>query len=86
MTARRPRWLAGLALLMSLPAFALPGYETVRAEFRSSDATLLARDGRPLHRLRIDLQTHSGAWPLWITPLRASAEGQRSRFSMGPSE
>ncbi len=37
-------------------------------------------------RLRIDLQTHSGAWPLWITPLRASTEGQRSRFSMGPSE
>ena len=35
---------------------------------------------------RRGLQTHSGAWPLWITPLRASTEGQRSRFSMGPSE
>ncbi len=85
MTARRPRWLAGLALLMSLPAFALPGYETVRAEFRSSDATLLARDGRPLHRLRIDLQVRRLEWtPLdEISPalLRAVILSEDRRFA-----
>lgn len=37
-------------------------------------------------RVRIDLQTVHGAWPLWIVPMRtlpASARGT-GRFSMGP--
>jgi len=56
---------AGLfALLGMLPlaALALPTYSEVRASYVSSDATLLARDGRPLHTLRIDKNGRREAW------------------------
>lgn len=37
-------------------------------------------------RLRIDLQTHSGPWPLWIVAMRALPASERGsgRFTMGP--
>ncbi|RIX45094.1 MAG: penicillin-binding protein 1C [Rhodocyclales bacterium GT-UBC] len=57
----------GLLLLLAapLPAAALPAYAEVRANYTSSDAILLARDGQPLHRLRIDKTVRRQAW----TPL-----------------
>ncbi len=45
----------------------MPDFAAVRAAWRESDAVLLARDGRPLHRLRLD----SGALRLPWTPLEA---------------
>ena len=52
-------------LVLSQLAIALPSFEQVRSSYRPSEATLLARDGRPLHRLRVDLQVRRLAW----TPL-----------------
>ncbi len=53
-------------LLASLPAIALPSFEEVRANYRSSEALLLARDGRPLHSLRVDYSVRRLPW----TPLK----------------
>ena len=63
-----PRYLPHLlALLLLLPgaAFALPGFAEVRQAYVPSEARLLARDGRPLHSLRLDKQVRRLAW----TPL-----------------
>ncbi|MBN9339409.1 MAG: hypothetical protein ABT02_00705 [Comamonadaceae bacterium SCN 68-20] len=44
-------------------------------------------DGLP-ERVRIDLGTQSGAWPMWIVPMRflPASQGSRSRFSSGPDD
>ncbi len=59
--------LFGLAtlLLCAGPALALPSAAEVRAAYRASDARLLARDGQPLHTLRVDNSVRRLAW----TPL-----------------
>lgn len=46
-----------------------------------------SKEGLP-ERLRIDLQTSAGAWPLWIVPLRSlpASQGNKGRFSMGPAD
>ena len=54
--------LSGLA---SQPAAALPAFADVRRDYVPSDATLLARDGQVLQRLRIDKSVRRLAW----TPL-----------------
>ncbi len=43
-------------------ARALPTFAEVKNAYTSSDAWLLARDGRPLHRLRIDFQKRRLPW------------------------
>lgn len=44
------------------PALALPSFAELRAAYRPSAAVLLARDGRPLHSLRIDMQAQRLEW------------------------
>lgn len=51
-----------LQALASGAAFALPTFSEVRAAYSESDALLLARDGRPLHSLRIDLGARRLPW------------------------
>jgi penicillin-binding protein 1C len=56
------RALLSLCLLLPLPAFALPGFAEVKRDYVSSEALLLARDGRPLHSLRLDHNSRRLAW------------------------
>ncbi|MCW3525040.1 transglycosylase domain-containing protein [Burkholderia cenocepacia] len=63
----RPARFAGrvfVAVVLAAPlvAHALPGYDDVRRNWRSSDWVLLARDGTPLQRTRIDLTERRGDW------------------------
>jgi len=51
-------WLAAL----SGEAGALPAFSEVRAAYTESDAVLLARDGRPLHSLRIEMNARRLPW------------------------
>ncbi|MEA3103505.1 penicillin-binding protein 1C [Caballeronia mineralivorans] len=44
------------------PAHALPTFDEVRSGWRSSDWVLLARDGEPLQRTRIDTTERRGDW------------------------
>ncbi|MDN7182094.1 penicillin-binding protein 1C [Caballeronia sp. SEWSISQ10-4 2] len=57
---------AALALLgwvvFANPAHALPTFDEVRSGWRSSDWVLLARDGEPLQRTRIDTTERRGDW------------------------
>ena len=46
----------------SLSAFALPSFDEVHARWHSSDWVLLARDGQPLQRTRIDHSERRGDW------------------------
>ncbi|WP_144154626.1 penicillin-binding protein 1C [Paraburkholderia sp. BCC1885] len=46
----------------SLSAFAVPTFDEVRAQWHSSDWVLLARDGEPLQRTRIDHSERRGDW------------------------
>ncbi|UCV13204.1 penicillin-binding protein 1C [Dechloromonas denitrificans] len=73
-----------LLLALPLPALALPGFAEVKAGYRTSDATLLARDGQPLHRLRLDKSVRRLDWtPLKeISPalLRAVIVSEDKRF------
>lgn len=46
--------IVALLCLVSLPVFALPSFAEVKASYMASEANLLARDGKPLHTLRID--------------------------------
>ncbi|MDN7818958.1 penicillin-binding protein 1C [Burkholderia vietnamiensis] len=58
-------WAAAVsAVLLAAPlvAHALPGYDDVRRNWRSSDWVLLARDGTPLQRTRVDLSERRGDW------------------------
>ena len=82
---RLKRRLALLAALLApLPALAVPGFAEVRAAYQPSEATLLARDGRPLHSLRVDMEVRRLAWtPLAdISPalLRAVIAAEDKRF------
>jgi len=74
----------GLCCLLSLPALALPGFAEVKAGYTSSQANLLARDGRPLHALRIDHSSLRWSWtPLSeISPalIRALVASEDQRF------
>ena len=54
-----------IGLLLPLPALALPEFAEVKASYVPSDAILLARDGQPLHRLRLDKTVRRLPW----TPL-----------------
>lgn len=61
------RLLARMAICASLfgipaSAFALPSFDQVHARWRSSDWVLLARDGEPLQRTRIDNTERRGDW------------------------
>ncbi|ROZ72749.1 penicillin-binding protein 1C [Ramlibacter sp. WS9] len=55
---------AVLALLCGLPtaARALPSYDEVKADFKSSETLVLDRDGEVLQRVRTDLTVRRGAW------------------------
>ena len=46
----------------SLTAFALPSFNEVHTRWHSSDWVLLARDGQPLERTRIDNTERRGDW------------------------
>ncbi|WP_174525283.1 penicillin-binding protein 1C [Hydrogenophaga palleronii] len=54
--------LLALGLGLSQPAWALPGFAEVRADWRSSEVRVLDRNGEPLQRLRVDLQARRGDW------------------------
>ncbi|MGE8576143.1 MAG: penicillin-binding protein 1C, partial [Burkholderia contaminans] len=63
----RPARFAGrvfVAIVLAAPlvAHALPSYDEVRRNWRSSDWVLLARDGTPLQRTRVDLTERRGDW------------------------
>ena len=45
-----------------MPAQAQPGFDEVRANWRSSDWVLLSRDGEPLARTRVDKSARRGDW------------------------
>jgi penicillin-binding protein 1C len=53
--------LLGLTI-SPLPALALPSFPEIRAAYLPSDATLLARDGRPLASQRLDLKVQRLPW------------------------
>ncbi|RAR68052.1 penicillin-binding protein 1C [Paraburkholderia unamae] len=48
--------------LLPLAAFALPTFDDVRGEWQSSDWVLLARDGTPLQRTRVEHTARRGDW------------------------
>lgn len=77
--------VAAAVLLLAPQAQALPAFDEVRAAYRSSDAKLLARDGRPLHSLRLDPLVRRLEWtPLdEISPalLRAVILAEDRRFA-----
>ncbi|HDR9113020.1 TPA: transglycosylase domain-containing protein, partial [Burkholderia territorii] len=56
------RVFVAVVLAAPLVAHALPGYDDVRRNWRSSDWVLLARDGTPLQRTRVDLTERRGDW------------------------
>ena len=66
--SRRPCLIVGLAAslvagaMASLPAWAMPTYEQVRAAYRSSDTVLLDRGGQVLQAVRTDRQALRGEW------------------------
>ena len=58
-----PRLLACAALTLATQAsVALPGFEAVKRDFRSSETLLLDRDGEVVQRLRTDPSARRGAW------------------------
>ncbi|MGF7189836.1 penicillin-binding protein 1C [Robbsia andropogonis] len=48
--------------LESSAVLALPSFDTVRQDWHSADWTLLARDGTPLQRTRVDFTARRGDW------------------------
>jgi penicillin-binding protein 1C len=76
--------LLALSLLLPLPAIALPALAEVKAAYTTSEATLLARDGRPVHRLRLDKTVRRLAWTPYgeISPalIRAVIVSEDQRF------
>src|SRR5471032_2308396 len=54
--------LAFIGCLLASSANALPSFDEVRSGWRSSDWVLLARDGEPLQRTRIDTTERRGNW------------------------
>ena len=65
MTLLRRSLLALCFLPLPALALALPGFAEVKRDHTPSDAVLLARDGRPLHTLRLDKTVRRLPW----TPL-----------------
>ena len=66
MKTHRLSLCCGLLLLtLPLSALALPGFAEVKANYVPSEARLLARDGHPLHTLRLDKTVRRLEW----TPL-----------------
>lgn len=66
MRNRYPRWLITLALCIAAPVFAaLPDFDHVKANWRSSESLLLDRHGEVLQEIRIDPKVRRTAW----TPL-----------------
>ncbi|NKI94434.1 penicillin-binding protein 1C [Rhizobacter sp. SG703] len=53
---------AGLLLCAAAAAQALPSFGDVRAAWKPSDVTLLARDGTPLQTVRVDRSARRLAW------------------------
>lgn len=56
------RHVIALAALLPLAAYALPTSDEVHAQWRSSDWVLLARDGTPLQRTRVEHAARRGDW------------------------
>lgn len=56
--------LAGFVFLVLLhqEPFPVPGFDSVKAQWRSSDAWLLDRNGEPLSRVRVDRDRRRGEW------------------------
>jgi penicillin-binding protein 1C len=54
--------LALVGCMLASSANALPTFEEVRSGWRSSDWVLLARDGEPLQRTRVDTTGRRGDW------------------------
>jgi penicillin-binding protein 1C len=52
----------GLALMLALPAQALPSFGEVRAAHRPSDVPVLDRHGVPLQMVRVDSTVRRGPW------------------------
>ena len=63
--ARPLLWALALSFALPLPALARPDFAAVKSAYLSSEATLLARDGQPIHSLRLDKSARRFAW----TPL-----------------
>jgi len=59
---RLGRVLLVAVVLAAAPAFALPGFDTVRAAHVPSDVVLLDRHGAPLQTVRIDAGVRRGPW------------------------
>ena len=51
-----------LATAYAIPAWALPSFAEVKADFRPSDTLVLDRNGETLHRLRADATVRRGQW------------------------
>ncbi|WP_323120402.1 penicillin-binding protein 1C [Burkholderia alba] len=65
--SRRPgaavlRAVLAACVAAPLAAHAVPSYDDVRGGWRSSDWVLLARDGEPLQRVRVDRTARRGDW------------------------
>jgi len=50
------------ALLLSTNAHAIPTYEEVRQDFRSSETLILSREGEAIQRIRTDTTVRRGQW------------------------
>ncbi|WP_353234222.1 penicillin-binding protein 1C [Diaphorobacter ruginosibacter] len=62
LTAFRAAALAAGILCGAAPARALPSYEEVRQDFRSSETLVLSREGETIQRLRTDATVRRGQW------------------------
>ncbi|BCL75201.1 penicillin-binding protein [Jeongeupia sp. HS-3] len=51
-----------MAMLAAMPAWALPTFNEVKADWRSSDVMLLDRHGVPVQRVRVDMAQRCGDW------------------------
>ncbi|WP_229797463.1 penicillin-binding protein 1C [Jeongeupia chitinilytica] len=58
----RSKWGVAVLALATLPAWALPTFEAVKADWRSSDAVLLDRHGVEIQRVRVDMKQRRGDW------------------------
>jgi penicillin-binding protein 1C len=71
----------------SLTAFALPSFNEVHTRWHSSDWVLLARDGQPLERTRIDNTQRRGDWVALadVSPALREAIAQLGRICGTPA-
>ncbi len=54
--------IAVVIVLLSFPAYALPGFDDIKASYKRSDALLLDRHGAVIHELRIDAKGRRLEW------------------------